>query len=118
MVTRRAHRTESRRPTISLVDTFWTRVGTCLDELETATTADAVIDGLNRHFAAERTESGDGAAAAFFPGSGGDRQLIESLRTAGWAAVWSEASYFYAVRNGAGEILTYVEGDVYRGDRR
>lgn len=93
------------------MDTFWTEVGTCLDELETASTADAVIDGLNAHFS---PSCGD----AFIGGSGGDRQLLDSLRVAGWKIIWSEAPYYYLVRNASGELLTYIEGDVYRGDRR
>jgi len=93
------------------VDTFWSEVSTCLDELETATTTDAVINGLNKHFS---PSSGD----AFFGGSGGDRQLLDSLRTAGWTTIWAEAPYYYVARNSAGELITYVEGDVYRGDRR
>jgi hypothetical protein len=80
------------------VDTFWSEVSTCLDELEAATTADAVIDGLNKHFS---PSSGD----AFFGGSG-------------WKTIWAEAPYYYVARNSAGELITYVEGDVYRGDRR
>jgi len=92
------------------MDTFWDAVDTCLDELETATTADAVIDGLNAYFSPSSSD-------AFFAGSGGDRQLFDALRVAGWNIVWAEAPYFYVARNGD-ELLTYIEGDVYRGDRR
>lgn len=54
---------------------------------------------------------------AFFGGSGGDDTLSDALKQAGWRYVWSEAAYWWAMRSPAGEILTYVEGDVYRGDR-
>lgn len=98
------------------MSTFWATADTCLDELENAKTADAVIDTLNKHF--PPGESMDANASAFFPASGGDRQLMDSLFVAGWTLAWSQAPYFYVVRNGNGELLTYIEGDVYRGDRR
>ena len=60
----------------------------------------------------------DGVAGdAFFGGSGGDYNLRDALADAGWRLVWSEASYWWAMRSTTGEVLTYVEGDVYRGDR-
>lgn len=101
------------------MDTFWAEVNTCLDELETARTADAVIDGLNAHFFPNPGDpDSPGCGDAFFPGSGGDRTLLESLSAAGWTVVWAEAPYFYVARNAGGELLTYIEGDVYRGDHR
>lgn len=56
------------------------------------------------------------AGDAFFGGSGGDNALDDALADAGWRYVWSEADYWWAMRSTIGEILTYVEGDVYRGD--
>jgi hypothetical protein len=35
---------------------------------------------------------------------------------AGWGLVWAEAVYYYLMRSPGGELLTYDEGDVYRGD--
>lgn len=93
-------------------DPFWENVEACLDSIETARTSDAVISVLNKHF--PEGASGD----AFFGGSGGDRQLWDSLAVAGWTKVWAEASYYYVATNPAGELITYIEGDVYRGDRR
>ena len=92
-------------------DTFWDSVNRALDEIESATTAEAVIIALNGRFS---PSSGD----AFFPGSGGDRQLLDALRIAGWTVVWAEAPYFYVAGDASGALLTYIEGDVYRGDRR
>ena len=92
-------------------DTFWTNVDQCLDLLEWAQTADAVISILNEHFL---VSAGD----AFFGGSGGDRSLLSSLEKAGWRTIWTEAHYYYVAQNDAGEVITYIEGDVYRGDRR
>ena len=93
------------------LDTFWDNVDRALDEIESATNVEAVITTLNGRFS---PSSGD----AFFPGSGGDRQLLDALRIAGWTVVWAEAPYFYVARDAAGALLTYIEGDVYRGDRR
>lgn len=54
---------------------------------------------------------------AFFAGSGGDATLYAALRSAGWRPRGHRASYFYSMFNEhTGEILTYTEGDVERGD--
>lgn len=58
------------------------------------------------------------ADVTFFAGSGGDRQLLDSFDEAGWKTLWCRASYHFAAQHPqTGETLTYVEGDVYRGDR-
>ncbi|MCV6988679.1 hypothetical protein H7I87_00400 [Mycobacterium timonense] len=93
------------------VDTFWANVDECVDAITTARTVEEVISILNRHF-----EPSSGAA--FFGGSGGDRQLMSALREAGWAIVWAEAVYYFVAKDPAGDLLTYIEGDVYRGDAR
>ncbi|WP_128645006.1 hypothetical protein [Rhodococcus sp. BS-15] len=92
-----------------MADAFWKNVDASLDRIGTATTVDEVIDSLNEHF---EKSSGD----AFFGGSGGDRQLYEALIDAGWT--WSDAVYHFAAKDKAGKVLTYVEGDVYRGDQK
>ncbi|MFT7021357.1 MAG: hypothetical protein ACJA07_000434 [Rhodococcus sp. (in: high G+C Gram-positive bacteria)] len=94
-----------------MADAFWKNVDNSLNQIATATTVNAVIDTLNEHF---EKSSGD----AFFGGSGGDRQLYETLMAAGWTIVWSEAVYYFAAKDTAGNVLTYVEGDVYRGDQK
>lgn len=56
---------------------------------------------------------------SFFSGSGGDRSLAGALITAGWAPIWTRASYHYAMRNpNTADRLTYIEGDLIAGDRR
>ncbi|WP_181273620.1 hypothetical protein [Brevibacterium oceani] len=56
--------------------------------------------------------------SAFFAGSGGDRQLRQALHAAGWRTTESRASYYYTMRHrDTGEELTYIEGDVVRGDQ-
>lgn len=55
----------------------------------------------------------------FFSGSGGDRSIAGALVAAGWAAIWSKASYHYAMRHtSSADRLTYIEGDLVTGDRR
>lgn len=97
---------------------FWEAVEQQLEELKTATTADEVLAILS----AERNPYRDPAMASgdgFFAGGGGDSTPIDSLREAGWTVIWYEAPYHYALRAPDGESsITYVEGDVYRGDRR
>jgi len=95
---------------------FWESVGRSLDEIAKVSTVEEVIEVLNRYFAQDWSHATSGTA--FFPGSGGDRQLTEGLRAAGFTVVWAEASYYYVARDRQGAYLTYMEGDVYRGDRR
>lgn len=94
-----------------MLDAFWANVNDCVDAVEKADSVDEVITILNRHF---DPSSGE----AFFGGSGGDRQLYEALRTAGWTIVWAEADYWFVARDRHGDLLTYTEGDVDRGDGR
>ena len=71
----------------------------------------AILDTLP----GSEVSSGD----AFFGGSGGDLSLSDALRDAGWRYVWSEASYYWCMRSPvSGDILSYVEGDVYQGDSK
>lgn len=93
------------------MNSFWRNVDNCLDKVEKAVTVDGVMRILNHHFEPSSAE-------AFIGGSGGDRQVIDALRNAGWSFVWIEADYYFAARDKHGDILTYVEGDVYRGDQQ
>lgn len=96
---------------------FWDVIKEQLTELRSAKTADDVM----RILSLERNPYGpdwDGAAGnAFFAGGGGDDRVYESLQDAGWHMLWYEAHYHYAMRAPNGDIITYVEGDVYRGDQ-
>lgn len=93
------------------MDKFWRDVDACCDKITASRTVDEVIGILNQFFT---PSSGD----AFFAGSGGDRQVIDALRAAGWAIVWAGAVYYFVAKDHAGDLLTYIEGDVYRGDAR
>lgn len=52
---------------------------------------------------------------AFFPG-GADETLAEALRKAGWSISYREGDYLWVGTSRSGEKVTYVEGDLYRGD--
>lgn len=92
------------------MDAFWAAIEAQLKELESAKSADDVIRILG--------QSESGCGDAFFAGSGGDGTVYDSLLTAGWEFVWSEADYYYAMKAPDGSMITYVEGDIYRGNRR
>ena len=93
------------------MDTFWKAISAQLVELRTATNADDVINTLNRY---GPPSSGD----AFFAGGGGDETVSGALREADWSMVWYEASYHWCMVAPDGSVITYVEGDIYRGDDR
>lgn len=103
-------------------DPFWTAVKQQLAELRTAATADDVI----RILAPERNpyrldnpnwDGMDSAAEGFFAGSGGANTVDEALCAAGWRYLGGTGIH-YAMRAPNGDVITYCEGDIYRGDRR
>ncbi|WP_241473980.1 hypothetical protein [Mycolicibacterium neoaurum] len=95
------------------LDTFWANVDAALNRCASATTVEDVIAILNEHF---EPQGGD----AFFGGSGGDTQLLDKLhwdrpeRT--WNIVRYDATYYWCLADAHGDLLTYIEGDVYRGN--
>jgi hypothetical protein len=91
------------------MDAFWKHIEEQLKELESAKNADDVIRIL---------ASDDCSEDAFFAGSGGDGTVMESLLSAGWWVVWAESSYFYTMQAPDGSMITYIEGDICRGNRR
>jgi hypothetical protein len=103
-------------------DTFWTAVKAQLTELREAKSADDVLRILAPERNPYRLETPnwtgmDEAADGFFAGSGGNTTLDEALDDAGWSWVGGSA-YHYAMRAPDGSVITYCEGDVYRGDKR
>ena len=98
---------------MTILDDFWTSVDAALDRCATANTVEDVITILNEHF---NPSSGD----AFFGGSGGDNQLLDKLyweRTErAWTMVRCDADYYWCLADAHGDLLTYIEGDVYRGN--
>ncbi|MGW6202131.1 hypothetical protein ACWF9B_00530 [Streptomyces sp. NPDC055089] len=91
-----------------ILDLFWSMIGEQLQELRTAKSADDVLRIL---------ANDKGPNRGFFGGSGGDETVSEALRTAGWELVWAESSLYYTMRAPDGSMITYIEGDILRGDR-
>ncbi|MFJ3634611.1 hypothetical protein [Streptomyces sp. NPDC090112] len=99
-------------------DNFWAVIRAQLRELKSAQSADDVI-GILAHDRNPYGPNWDGADGdAFFAGSGGDYSVWDSLDDAGWTQIWAEWHGYYAMRAPDGSVITYVEGDIYRGDRR
>lgn len=93
------------------LDEFWAAIDTQRELLRKATTNDAVLRICP---AIPGVASGDG----FFGGSGGGGSIWGELSEAGWEPVWSDADYYWCMRAPNGDMLTYVEGDLYRGNSR
>lgn len=105
-------------------DNFWELIDAQIAELEKAKTVDGALTILS----SERNPYGpdwdgmDGGADGFFAGSGGDATVLDALAEAGWRLVWSEAIYYWVMEAPEGEpdedrLLTYIEGDIYRGNK-
>lgn len=93
------------------LDAFWEHIGRQYDALCKAKSADDVIRICPP---IQGTSVGEG----FFEGSGGDKQVVDALRIAGWKIVWIEAEYYWAMEAPDGSSVTYVEGDLHRGTGR
>ncbi|MFF4245212.1 hypothetical protein ACFYY2_12145 [Streptomyces sp. NPDC001822] len=101
-------------------DQFWTTIKEQLKELKSAENADDVI----RILSPERNPYGpewdgmDGAASGFFAGSGSGDTIDDALDDAGWSFVWSAWAHHYCMKAPDGSMITYIEGDIYRGNKR
>jgi len=89
---------------------FWDAIDAQIAALESTTTVDAVLAICPT---IPGTSSGDG----FFEGSGGDKSVLGALKVAGWKVVRYRAHYYWAAQAPDGSMLTYVEGDLYRGNK-
>lgn len=102
---------------------FWAAVRRQLDQARTATTAEQVLtifalENSPYRLADPNWNGMDGGAQGFFAGSGGEDTLDEALDDAGWTWLWSQAPYWWAMTAPDGSVITYCEGDIYRGDKR
>ena len=95
------------------LDDFWANVDAALTRCAEATTVEDVITILNERF-------NPSSGAAFFGGSGGDTQLLDKLywdrADNTWRVVRYDAPYYWCLADTNGDLLTYIEGDVYRGN--
>lgn len=106
---------------MSRTDPFWAAVAQQLEELRSAKSADDVLRILSPERNPYVTVLGrepSASADAFFAGSGGEDNVETALRDTGWQFVWMRAGYWWAMRAPNGDVITYVEGDIYRGDRK
>ncbi|MFI8977091.1 hypothetical protein ACIGO9_29710 [Nocardia asteroides] len=95
---------------VVVMDLFWENVEEMLARAQLATDAEQVIAMLNEYGA---PSAGD----AFFPGSGGDRQLSEALAEGGWSINWLDGTYrWVATDPNRSSALEYIEGDVSKRD--
>lgn len=90
--------------------TFWEDIDTKLELLRSATTVDEVLAILP-------PEPGLSSGHGWFGGGGGDGRVEDSLWDAGWRSVIWEASYYWCMAAPNGDLLSYVEGDLYRGNK-
>jgi hypothetical protein len=101
------------------MDPFWTAIREQLKELETAKSADDVLRILAHENNPDQTyPRANRPDEGFFAGSGGDGTVRDALFEAGWWAVWAKSSIYYVMKAPDGSVITYIEGDIYRGDRR
>ncbi|MGZ2355715.1 hypothetical protein LRE75_03245 [Streptomyces sp. 372A] len=91
-----------------MLDLFWAVIAQQLQELRTANDADDVLRIL---------ANGNGPNRGFFAGSGGDETVSGALRAAGWESVGAESPLYYTMRAPDGSMITYIEGDIHRGDQ-
>ncbi len=96
------------------LDDFWANVDAALTRCAEATTVEDVITILNEHF-------NPSSGAAFFGGSGGrhpaPRQaLLGPSRQHLAGRPLRRPPYYWCLADTNGDLLTYIEGDVYRGN--
>ncbi len=89
---------------------FWKQINQQIEELETAGSAADVFR------ICPPTDSAATGSKGFFAGSGGDQTVAAALRKAGWKTLWAEAPYHWCKQAPNGDTITYVEGDIYKGN--
>lgn len=100
---------------IGMADDFWAEVKAQYVELMEAQSAADVTRILSHErnpYGANASSQGDG----FYAGSGGEHSVLDALYKAGWTVKWMQAAYYYAMTAPNGDIVTYIEGDIYGRD--
>jgi hypothetical protein len=95
---------------VSGLDGFWAHIKGQVDRMASAATADDVIRILGGKCSYSSGE-------AFFAGGDGN-EMYGALFAAGWRIVWFEAPYYWCMSAPDASMISYVEGDVYRGDAK
>lgn len=96
-----------------MADLFWNDVDDYLARVRTCNTVAEIIDLTGDLFAAEAPYA---AGDAFFPGSGGDDQLYWALNDS-WTRRAIDGDTFFVATDYRGQSFTYIDGDLYHGDR-
>lgn len=98
-----------------MADPFWDHIDEQLKKVMAATTVDEVLAACPPvMFDGSPNPGSDG----FFEGSGGDTSMLDALDAApGWVIETFKAEYYFCMRDPQGDLLSYVEGDLYRGNR-
>jgi hypothetical protein len=92
------------------LDEFWAAIEAVCTEVRGGVTLDRLLELCPK---IPGISSGDG----FFEGGGGDHDLLSALLEGGWDTVEVRASYYWCAKSPTGEKLSYVEGDLYRGNQ-
>lgn len=93
-------------------DQFWEHIDTVLRAAASTSTVDQLVLALK---IGPDQDSRDLGAAAFFAGSGGEKQLADALDGSRWDVSFVEGDYHWkAVSKTDGSVIEYIEGDVYR----
>ncbi len=95
------------------LDGYWRHLDRALDQVrDEGSTVDDVIRILLSYFGPSSTEA--------FCADGGDRSLAGVLFTEryDWSIVWCDADYYWCGKDSAGNLLSYIEGDVERGNAK
>lgn len=87
-------------------DPFWATVAQYLNTVQVATDAESVVATARTMFKDDQPAN---SRHAFFPGSGGNEQLVEALSDAGWQVTFLEGGYHYTATAPNGTELTYIE---------
>lgn len=93
------------------LDAYWDNYEACLNDIAAnGSTVDEVMTILKKYHERSSTE-------AFCP-DGGERNLpgVLTWERNDWTTVWAEAWYYCCLRDSNGDLLSYIEGDVARGN--
>lgn len=88
---------------------FWEAIDEQMARCREAKTVDDVMTACP-------AEPGTSVGEGWFGGSGGDEQLADALSDAGWSFTRFAADYYWVARDTEGNLLSYTEGDLSRGD--
>lgn len=90
-------------------DPFWATVVQYLDTVRVTTDADTVVSVTRAMFQEDQPAN---TGHAFFPGNGGNEQLIDALSDAGWTFTYIDGHLHYAATAPNGTRLAYIDGDL------